>query len=94
MHSSTGQLLQVHELTHQFKDSNAKFAVTIPALKDTVKAAADASGIKDIFVIGEASGAFLSDETGTSLPDIADINAKEELLVLPYSSGTTGLPST
>jgi acyl-coenzyme A synthetase/AMP-(fatty) acid ligase len=84
---------QVGELTHQFKDSGAKFAVTIPALKATVKAAADASGIKDIFVIGEPSAAFLADESGTSLPDIADVNAKDDLLVLPYSSGTTGLPS-
>jgi acyl-coenzyme A synthetase/AMP-(fatty) acid ligase len=83
------------ELTHQFKDSRAKFVVTVPALKDTVKAAADAAGgVVDIMVIGEASGACLADDSGAagSAPDIADVNAKEDVLVLPYSSGTTGLP--
>lgn len=75
------------------RDSNAKFAITIPSAYQTVKDAAAQAGVKAIFVIEEGkNGAFIAQDApdGTPLPEFAEVNAKEDVVVLPYSSGTTG----
>jgi acyl-CoA synthetase (AMP-forming)/AMP-acid ligase II len=88
-------LYTAREVAHQLKDSNARFLVTVPTCLDKVKEAAEEAGIAELFVFGSADGAIPFDtlltETDQALPDIK-INPKEDLVVLPYSSGTTGLP--
>ena len=79
------------ELDKQLRDSGAKYVLTIPALLERAKGA---NGVDKVFVIGEAEGAigFGSLLThGSDLPQV-DINPTEDIVVLPYSSGTTGLP--
>lgn len=83
-----------NEIAHQLKDCSARFLVTIPSFIDKARDAAEDSGIEELFVFGEAVGA-------TSFSDLlidngraeqVPINATEDLVALPYSSGTTGLP--
>jgi acyl-CoA synthetase (AMP-forming)/AMP-acid ligase II len=82
------------EIAHQLKDAGAKFLVAGPQCAEKAKAAAEAVGITNLFVFGEAPGFkpfnSLLDGDG-EIPSVT-INPKEDLVALPYSSGTTGLP--
>ncbi|KAK0050709.1 4-coumarate--CoA ligase 5 [Biomphalaria pfeifferi] len=53
------------------------------------------SQVKDLFVFGSAEGfrpfQTLLDDDGRKFPDV-DINPLDDVFILPYSSGTTGLP--
>lgn len=95
----------VHELSHQFTDSQATYCITTVPFRDTVIAAAGAlthGKWKEVFVIGEDSGSFLTQipvdspshkiTSATLIKELTPVNPKTDLLVLPYSSGTTGLP--
>ena len=81
------------ELNFQLKDSGASLLVTIPAFIETAKEAAEGTNVREIIVFdGEAEGAtsiddFLGDPLAEQVPVPAD-----HVVVLPYSSGTTGLP--
>ena len=78
------------EVAHQLEDSGARLLVTIPAFLDTARAAA---GGRDIFVIGEADGAVpLATLMGEPLAAQVPVDAASDVVALPYSSGTTGLP--
>jgi acyl-CoA synthetase (AMP-forming)/AMP-acid ligase II len=82
------------EVDKQLRDSGAKYILTIPALMEKAKTAAAANSIDKIFVIGEAEGAMSFDSLlthGTEFPPV-HIDPGEDIAVLPYSSGTTGLP--
>jgi len=83
------------EIEHQLKDSNARFLVTVPSCLEKAKEAATAAGIEEVFVFGNLEGATpfesLLADTDLPVPDVV-INPKNDLVVLPYSSGTTGLP--
>jgi len=83
-----------HEIACQLKDAGARFMVTVPQFMDKALAAAKETGIEELFVFGEAAGAtpFASLlECDGDVPAV-EINPSEDLVVLPYSSGTTGLP--
>lgn len=78
------------EVAHQLDDSGARLLITVPAFLETAKAAA---GGRDIFVIGEAEGATpLTALMGAPLAAQVPVEAATDVVVLPYSSGTTGLP--
>ncbi|MFQ5568955.1 MAG: 4-coumarate--CoA ligase family protein [Rhodothermales bacterium] len=92
--TTTNPLYTVDELTHQLKDSGAKYLITIPTFIENAHQAAEASGIEEVFVFGEAEGATPLAallEGGGEAPEV-DIDPREDLVALPYSSGTTGLP--
>ena len=81
------------ELRRQLKDSGATYLVTIPSFLDRAREAVAGTAVNEIVVIGEAEGAtslasLMSEEDP---PDIS-IDPVEDLVALPYSSGTTGLP--
>ncbi|MES2335611.1 MAG: AMP-binding protein [Pseudomonadota bacterium] len=77
------------EVAHQLADSGARLLVTIPAFVETAKAA----GAADIVVIGEAEGTRpLAALMGEPLSGQVPVDAAADVVVLPYSSGTTGLP--
>ncbi|HEY5883066.1 MAG TPA: AMP-binding protein [Pyrinomonadaceae bacterium] len=87
-------LFTEEETSKQLGDAGAKYMLTVPALMDKAKTAAAANNINTIFVIGDADGAisFASLSThGTTHPRV-EINPAEDIVALPYSSGTTGLP--
>ncbi len=92
--TTTNPLYTHHELSHQLKDAGASYLVTVPMFLENAQKAAEGKSIKEIFVFGEAEGAtpFASLLNSNGIVPEVSINAKEDLVVLPYSSGTTGLP--
>ena len=82
------------EVAHQLKDAGARFLVTVPAFIEKARKSAEAALIEELFVFGEADGAtpFASLFVANARPPIVEINPREDLVALPYSSGTTGLP--
>jgi acyl-CoA synthetase (AMP-forming)/AMP-acid ligase II len=87
-------LYTANEVAHQLEDSGAQMLVTVPAFLDAAKEAAERVGLEEVFVVGEAEGATPFTEL-LGDPEAApklDIDPESDLAVLPYSSGTTGLP--
>jgi acyl-CoA synthetase (AMP-forming)/AMP-acid ligase II len=83
-----------HEIGHQLKDCRARFLVTVPGcIEKAAEAAADA-GVEELFVFGSAPGATSFDQflIDNGRAEQVEINPREDLVALPYSSGTTGLP--
>lgn len=86
-------LYTAEELAFQLNDAGAKFLLTIPQFIETATAAAGQAAIKEIFVFGEAEGATPFAEL--MKPDVGAPTFEggfDNVIVLPYSSGTTGLP--
>ncbi|XP_028399981.1 4-coumarate--CoA ligase-like [Dendronephthya gigantea] len=86
----------VPELNYQLKDTKAQYIFTVPAFSPTAKEAAKQCGLKEVIVVGEAEGcrpiSKLFEDDGKAFPNDVVIDPKEDVAVLPYSSGTTGLP--
>jgi acyl-CoA synthetase (AMP-forming)/AMP-acid ligase II len=82
------------EVAHQLKDAGARFLVTVPAFIEKARESAEAASIVELFVFGEADGAtpFASLFATNGQAPTVEINPSEDLVALPYSSGTTGLP--
>lgn len=81
------------EVSHQLVDSNAAILVTIPALLDTARAALEGTGTKEIYLIDGAKEAKSLDALmGEPQEHQTPIDADSDIVALPYSSGTTGLP--
>ncbi|MFI5283030.1 MAG: 4-coumarate--CoA ligase family protein [Candidatus Dormibacterales bacterium] len=79
------------EIAYQLNDSRARLLVTIPPLLPKAQEAAAKSKVEEIVVFGEARGAlpFASLMVDGQAPDVR-IDPAEDLVALPYSSGTTG----
>ncbi|WP_022835537.1 AMP-binding protein [Salisaeta longa] len=88
-------LYTADELAHQLKDADARFLLTVPPFFDKAKAAADAAEIEEVFVLGGGDTGGTSFEallaTGGAAPTVT-VDPADDVAVLPYSSGTTGLP--
>ncbi len=93
--STVNPIATAEEIGAQFKDSEATMLITIPPLLEKCQAAARvATSVKEIIVFGEADGAVPFTalfEHGNAPPDI-EINPANDLVALPYSSGTSGIP--
>ena len=87
------------ELAYQFKNSGAKYVATMAAFLPSVKKAADMAGVGTIIIIddhsvkepGYTSYQSLVTDSGSRFIE-HKVDAKNDIAVLPYSSGTTGLP--
>ncbi len=83
----------VEEIGAQLADSKASFLFTHPQLIEKVPAALRASQMRRTFVLGALEGTIpfsdLLDERPTVAP--GSINPGEDVVALPYSSGTTGV---
>ncbi len=80
------------EVRHQLTDAAASWVVTIPMFLETARAASEGTGVEKIVVMGEAEGAVpLASLFGPPI-DQVPVDYAEHVVVLPYSSGTTGLP--
>lgn len=77
------------ELSRQLADCSARYLVTVPAFLEKASAAARENDIREIFVFGESFDALL--ESDGEVPDVS-IDVENDVVALPYSSGTTGLP--
>jgi acyl-CoA synthetase (AMP-forming)/AMP-acid ligase II len=92
--TTVNPLYTASELAHQLRDSEARLLVTAAPFLHVAREAAEIVGLSDVYVVGEADGAssfaeLLGDPD--EAPDV-DLDPAADLAVLPYSSGTTGLP--
>jgi acyl-CoA synthetase (AMP-forming)/AMP-acid ligase II len=87
-------LYTADEARRQLEDAEADYLLTVPPFAEKARAAADAAGVEHVLVFGEAEGATPFRtllQGGHAPPDVA-IRPADDLVALPYSSGTTGLP--
>lgn len=94
INTTINPLYTAGELAKQLNDSQAKYLLTISMFMDKAQEAAAQSSVEEIFSLDEAAGAtpFASlMQPGGDLPQV-DIDPQQDLVVLPYSSGTTSLP--
>lgn len=94
INTTVNPLYTAGELANQLNDCQAKFLLTVPPFLDKALAAAQESTVQEVFVFGEGEGAtpfaaLLQDEA--ALPQV-QLDPQKDLVALPYSSGTTGLP--
>src|SRR4051794_24933399 len=93
--TTANPLYTANELAHQLRDSGASILLTIPAFIDVAAEAAGAAGVDTIVVLGDCDGRAIPFEELLGDPADApqpEIDPEHDLAVLPYSSGTTGLP--
>jgi acyl-CoA synthetase (AMP-forming)/AMP-acid ligase II len=81
--TTVNPLYTAGELASQLRDSGARMVVTIPPLAERATEAAREAGVEAVLGYGE-----LAD--GAEPPAVAV--AANDVVLLPYSSGTTGLP--
>ena len=81
------------EVSFQLRDSGSTLLITIAMFAETAAAAAADSPVTEIFVIGDAPEGMASftDLMGAPIEQV-DVDPDEQIVVLPYSSGTTGFP--
>ena len=93
VNTTVNSLYSTNELVHQFKDSGARFLLTIPDFLDRALPAAEATGIGEIFVLGGAENHTPYAELLNNAGDApqAEIDPATDMVAMPYSSGTVGL---
>src|SRR4029453_125098 len=93
VNTTISPLYTADELARQLDDAGARFLLTVPPFLDKALAAAGRSGVEEVFVLGEAEGAtpFAALLTAGETPPAVAIDPAEDLVALPYSSGTTGV---
>jgi acyl-CoA synthetase (AMP-forming)/AMP-acid ligase II len=83
------------EVRQQLQDAGATILVTVPMFLDTARAAAEGTAVSEIVVMGpaEAGGGAtpLAELFGPPIEQVP-VDPATHTVVLPYSSGTTGLP--
>ena len=80
------------EVRFQLADARSKILVTTPMFLPVAQAAIEGTDVIEIVVIGTAEGATpLAELMGESI-DQVEVDTNDHVVVLPYSSGTTGLP--
>ncbi|HEX6553788.1 MAG TPA: AMP-binding protein, partial [Ktedonobacteraceae bacterium] len=83
-----------HDIATQLANAGASFLVTTPELfEEKGKQAAAEAGVRESFVFGEANGAtpFTSLSKSTQVGSPVDLSP-DDLVLLPFSSGTSGFP--
>jgi acyl-CoA synthetase (AMP-forming)/AMP-acid ligase II len=93
VNTTISPLYTVDELVRQLTDANARFLLTVPPFLDKALEAARRSGVEEVFVLGQGEGAtpFAELLTAGDTPPDVNIDPATDLVVLPYSSGTTGV---
>ena len=81
-----------HEVQHQLRDAEATILVTVEGFLDVAQAAVVDTGVTEIYLLGDAVGSVASLKTlyGAPLATQVPIDL-DDVVALPYSSGTTGL---
>ncbi len=86
-------LYTTEELRYQLLDADARYLVTVPQNLEKAREAVEGTSVEEVFVFGEAEGATpFASLIRAGAPPKVDIDARNDLITLPYSSGTTGLP--
>jgi acyl-CoA synthetase (AMP-forming)/AMP-acid ligase II len=92
--SPINSLYTPDEIAFQLRDSGAKVLITVSPFLDRAQAAVAQAPVDEVVVMDGAEGhASLLDLLSSDAPSVqVDIDPAEDLVTLPYSSGTTGLP--
>ena len=100
VNTTINPLYTVAELTLQLQDARARFLVTVPPCLEKAEQAARDAGVEEVFVFGDVAPRggrptitpFAQLLAASGEPPDVRIDPKEDVVALPYSSGTTGLP--
>lgn len=92
--TTANPLYTTGELATQLRDARARLLFTHPDFLDIAQEAARTAGVEEVFVFGAGEGATPFAELLVGAGDVPanPIDPTTDLVVLPYSSGTTGLP--
>jgi acyl-CoA synthetase (AMP-forming)/AMP-acid ligase II len=80
------------EVRFQLQDAGASLLLTVPMFLDVAREAMEDTDVADLFVMGEVHGvAPMASLFGDRIEQVP-VDVIDHVVVLPYSSGTTGLP--
>jgi 4-coumarate--CoA ligase len=80
------------EVRFQLQDAGASLLLTVPMFADVAATAMEGTGVEELFVMGEAEGATPMASLFADPIEQVEVDPRTHVVVLPYSSGTTGLP--
>ena len=94
VNTTVNPMATAEELARQLRDSGAIYLATTSAVLPNALAAAAASGVREVFVFDDDARAtpFQSLRDAAGEPPNPKLDPTADLVALPYSSGTTGLP--
>jgi len=94
INTTINPLFTADELAKQLKDAGARALITVGAVLDKAHAAAQQAGIETIYSFDAAPGTtpFASLLKAGGSPPVVPIDPAQDVVALPYSSGTTGMP--
>ncbi|HXY44097.1 MAG TPA: 4-coumarate--CoA ligase family protein [Acidimicrobiales bacterium] len=79
------------EIRHQLEDAGASILVTVAPFLETARAGAEGTNVAETYLLGEGDGAPALDTIfGEPLGEQVPVGL-DDVVALPYSSGTTGL---
>ncbi len=95
--TTANPLYTINELAHQLYHSKAVCLFTTPELLEKAEPDLESSNIREVFVFGDPGhensfNSLLKDQSPDRDFEPAKIKPNQDIAVLPYSSGTTGLP--
>ena len=91
--AATSPRFRFETVVDQLQDAGAHLLITIPDFLPVAQEALTGTAVEEIVVIGEAEGAVpLANLMGAPLTTQVPVDLDDHIAVLPYSSGTTGLP--
>lgn len=90
--TTVNALYTSRELAGQLADSHARYVVTVSAFLDRVRAAAETHQVEEVFVCDAAEGCRSINDLMALGGDSLEVESDsgEDVVVLPYSTGTTG----
>ena len=81
------------EVNFQLKDSDSRLLITVAMFAETALRAAQDSNVDEVLIIGDPPEGLASFTTVMGAPiSQVPVDPSEQIVVLPYSSGTTGFP--
>lgn len=80
------------EVRFQLQDAGATLLLTVPMFLEVAQQAIEGTDVTELYVAGEAEGATPMAELFGDPIEQVDVDLDDHVVVLPYSSGTTGLP--
>jgi acyl-CoA synthetase (AMP-forming)/AMP-acid ligase II len=91
--TTVNSLYTPREVRDQLRDSGARFLLTVPSFMDRASEAIKGLPIDEVFTFGDADGAtpFADLMSQAAEPFSVDIDPAQDVVALPYSSGTTGV---
>lgn len=91
--STVNPTYTAEEVRFQLRDSGSVVLVTIGMFVDVAREAVEGTDVREIVVIGEAPDGTVPVTDYLAAPiEQVDVDPADHVVVLPYSSGTTGFP--